>query len=358
MVVFLGMSTRRDVEQKQVLHLLVALAAEDGGLDSGAVCHGLVGVDALAQLLAVEEVLKQLLHLGDAGGAADEHDVVHAALVHLGVAQALLHRLHALAEQVHVELLEASPGDGRVEVDALVQGVDLNGGLCGRRQRALGALAGRAQPAQSTRVAADVLLVLALELLDEMVHHAVVEVLTTKVSVTSSGLHLENALLNGEQRHIERATAKIEDEHVLLAGAGGLLVKTVGDGRGGGLVDDAHHVEAGNDTGVLGGLPLRVVEVGRHSHHGVLDVGAEASAISLILMSTMEEISSAENCFSSPLYCTTIIGLSPGPGMTLNGHSFMSLCTDGSENRLPISRLASAFKIERDYESDCSIEFI
>ena len=42
-----------------------------------------------------------------------------------------LHRLHALAEQVHVELLEAGAGDGRVEVDALVQRVNLQAGLRG-----------------------------------------------------------------------------------------------------------------------------------------------------------------------------------------------------------------------------------
>ncbi|TVU19701.1 hypothetical protein EJB05_35868, partial [Eragrostis curvula] len=190
---------RRDVEQQQVLHFLVALAAEDGGLDSGAVRHGLVGVDALAELLAVEEVLEQLLHLGDTGGAANEDDVVHGALVHLGVAEALLHGLHALAEEVHVELLEAGAGDGSVEVDALVQRVDLDGGLRRGRQRALGALAGRPQPPQRARVAADVLLVLPLELLDEVVHHAVVEVLTTEVSVTGSGLDLEDALLDGQQ---------------------------------------------------------------------------------------------------------------------------------------------------------------
>ncbi|KAK8956281.1 putative tRNA modification GTPase mnmE [Platanthera guangdongensis] len=50
----------------------VSLAAQDGGLNSGAIGNGLVGVDALAQLLPIEEVLQQLLHLGNPGRASDK----------------------------------------------------------------------------------------------------------------------------------------------------------------------------------------------------------------------------------------------------------------------------------------------
>jgi hypothetical protein len=42
-----------------------------------AIGDSLVGVDGLAELLAVEEVLEHLLHLGDTGGAANQDDLVH-----------------------------------------------------------------------------------------------------------------------------------------------------------------------------------------------------------------------------------------------------------------------------------------
>ena len=78
-------------------------------------------------------------------------------------------------------------------------------------------LAGSAETTEGTSVGGQVLLVLALELVDEVVDQTVVEVLTTKMSVTSSGLDLEDTLLNGEQRHIEGTATQIEDEDVALA---------------------------------------------------------------------------------------------------------------------------------------------
>ena len=98
---------------------------------------------------------------------------------------------------------------------------------------------------------------LALELLDEVVDQAVVEVLTTQVSVTGSRLDLEDTVLDGENGDIEGSTAKIEDQDVALGAD--LLVKTVGDGGSSRLVDDTKDVQTRDGTGILGGLTLKVI---------------------------------------------------------------------------------------------------
>ena len=110
---------------------------------------------------------------------------------------------------------------------------------------------------------------LAFELVNKVVNEAVVEVLTTQVSVTGGRLDLEDTLLNGKERDIESATTKIEDEDVALTL--NLLVKTVGNGSGSGLVDDTEDVETSNQTGILGSLALRVVEVCGDSDDSVVD---------------------------------------------------------------------------------------
>ena len=120
---------------------------------------------------------------------------------------------------------------------------------------------------------------LALELVAEVVDKAVVKVLTTKVSVTSSGLDLENTLLNGKERDIEGTSTKIENENVLLTLL--LLVKTVGNGSGSGLVDDTENVEASNQTGILGSLTLRVVEVRGNGDDSVVNGATKVRLSSL-----------------------------------------------------------------------------
>lgn len=117
------------------------------------------------------------------------------------------------------------------------------------------------------------------ELIDEVVDEAVVEVLTTKVSVTGSGLDLEDTLLDGQERNIESTATKIEDHDVALTS--GLLVETVSDGGSGRLVDDTEDVQTGDETSILGGLALRVVEVGGNGDDGIVDGATKVRLSSL-----------------------------------------------------------------------------
>ena len=91
-----------------------------------------------------------------------------------------------------------------------------------------------------------------------------IEVVTPQGHVPCRGLHLEDAPGQLEHRHVEGSTAQIED------GVGALLafVQTVGDGRGGRLVDEAQHVQPGQPGRILGGLALGIVEIGGHGDDG------------------------------------------------------------------------------------------
>jgi hypothetical protein len=117
------------------------------------------------------------------------------------IVEDLLNGLESGMEEILAELLKTRTGEGGVEIDTLVERVDFNGSLSHRRKDAHGTLA-RAETTEGTSVRQEILLHLAIELLEEVVHEAVVEVLTTQVSITGGGLDLEDTLLNCEEWHI------------------------------------------------------------------------------------------------------------------------------------------------------------
>jgi len=265
---------RNDVEEEEVLGLGALLAGDDGGLDGGTVGDGLIGVDGPVELLALEEVLEEGLDLGNTGGATDEDDVVDLLLLALGVLEHLVDGVEAGDEEVVAELLELGAGQGEDEVNALGEGVDLDGALGGGGEVPLGALDGGPKAADGPGVVANVLAVLALELGLEELDNAVVKVLTSEVGVSGGGLDGEDARVDGEEGDIEGASSEVEDEDgALLLALATLLgvVEAVGDGGGGGLVDDAEDIKARDGAGVLGGIALGVVEVGGDGDDSLLD---------------------------------------------------------------------------------------
>ena len=262
---------RGDVEQEDVLDVAGQHARLDGGADG----DDLVRVDAAVRVLA-GELLDLLLDRRHARHAADHHDVVDLldALL-LGVGDRLADRPDHAVEQVGGQLGELRAGQAHVEVlghrlpTARLGGderqVDLR--LLGGGELDLGLLGRLVEPLEGHVVLREVDRLLALEVGDEPVDDRLVEVVAAEVVVTGGGLHLEDAVGDLEHRHVERAAAEVEDEDRLV----GVLVETVGQRGRRRLVDDPLDVEAGDLAGVLGGLALVVVEVGRHGDDRAVD---------------------------------------------------------------------------------------
>ena len=71
--------------------------------------------------------------------------------------------------------------------------------------------------------------------------------------------HLEDAVLDAKNRDVKGAAAQVVDrDHASVA-----LVQSVSQRRRGRLVDDAQHFQPGDFPGILGGVALGVIEIGR-----------------------------------------------------------------------------------------------
>ena len=112
-----------------------------------------------------------------------------------------------------------------------------------------------------------------LELGDQELHDALVEVVPTQRRVAVCRLDLEGPAANFQDRDVERAAAQVVDGDVVVV----LLVEAVRQCGGGRLIDDAQDIEPRDLARIFGGVALAVIEVGRHGDdrigHGLAQVG-------------------------------------------------------------------------------------
>ena len=110
------------------------------------------------------------------------------------------------------------------------------------RQLDLRLLGGLLEALERLRVLREVDALVLLELGQQPLDDALVEVVAAEVGVAVRRLDLEDALAELEDRDVERAAAQVVDGDLLVV----LLVEAVGERRRGGLVDDPLDVEAGD----------------------------------------------------------------------------------------------------------------
>jgi len=240
------------------LCLFRGITREDSSLYSSTISNSLVRIDALVGLFSIEKVRYKFDDTGNASRAANKDNLMHLTLVDLGVMKDLFNWFESTTEEVLAKLLETGTSERGIEINTLIERVDLNRSLGSGREGTLGPLASGTETTNGTRVTRQIyniaeyyiklsrsskslddsrtLLVLALELLAEVVDESVVKVLTTEMGITSSSLDLEDTFFNGQKRNIKSASTKIKDKDVAFAGD--LFVKAICNSSGSRLIDD------------------------------------------------------------------------------------------------------------------------
>ncbi len=170
----------------------------------------------MKRLLAIEEFLNELLHLGNAGRAPDEDDLVDLGLREAGVCKDALNESKTLLELAGAEALKTGTGDVSAEDLTVEHKVDVNGGFVSSREGDLGTLASRIKAVKSPAGGGKAIHKPFFELLDHELGEETVEVRSTQVVVGSSGLDHNHSFGNKKESNIQGITTKIEDEDVLF----------------------------------------------------------------------------------------------------------------------------------------------
>ena len=241
------------------------MTAKNSALNCGAISNSFVRVDSAVRLLAVEEFLNQRLHLGDTGGSSNKHNFVNFRSLHASVFEDLFNWFEGVLEEVSAEFFEFGTSKGLLEINTVHQSFDEDLDLLHGRKVAFRLFNFGLEFLEGSRVLLDVNIVLLFKDLDEVVGHALIEILSAKMGVSRGGKHFEHTVVNRQEGHIKSTTAKIKHDNVLLF----LLVETVGDSGSRGLINNAEHFEASNGASIFGGLSLSIVEVSGHSNNGV-----------------------------------------------------------------------------------------
>jgi hypothetical protein len=139
-----------------------------------------------------------LANFGDTGGSSDQDNFVDLVLSHSWVFENLLYWWNAIFEHTKAELLEFSSGDNAVEILGFSQRVNFDGGLCGRTQNTLGSFSLGSKSSHGALVVSNVYALLLEELGGTVLNKFVIEIFTSQMSVSGSGLDLEDTVLDSE----------------------------------------------------------------------------------------------------------------------------------------------------------------
>ena len=269
-----------DGEGERVHNLEIANAELRG--EHGALKRAAAG-DALGRVEGPgarhpEESLELGADEGHARRVADELDSLDVRGDHASLGHGLLDGLHHAVEERGGELLHLLAGHLGVDVHVVHDALDAERRLGVGREDLLHLLNRGAEAKRSAGVGLDVDLLGRLEFLAEVVHHRLVEGGAAEVAVEAGGENLELRLGETHHANLQGGGADVhEDDVVWIVAELRRLEDTVRERGRGGLVHEAHDVEARDGGGVEHGSALRVGEKDGHGDDRVGHLGAVVS---------------------------------------------------------------------------------
>ncbi len=165
--------------------------------------------------LLAEEGADAILHGGHTRHAPDHHHLVDVAGGQASIGQSLFDGSDRPVDEIGRQLFEFGTAEshdqvpGAAGIGCQVRQVDLGLHRCGELD--LGLFGGFLQTLQRLAVVIQIDPIILLELLDEVIHNAQIEVITAQERIAARGADLKDAIAHIEDGNIKRAAAKIID---------------------------------------------------------------------------------------------------------------------------------------------------
>ncbi len=211
----------------------------------------------IRQRFLAEEIAHGLLDLRHPCRSADHNHALDVVGTQTCIAQGLLDGLHGFRDQRLGDLGEGC--NVELDIDHFSRG-QTDGNL---RFRIIGQVFLGFAATHHQKTAVLWRQGLQLGLLDHPAENAMVEIVATESGVATSRHHFENTLGQLQDRDIESATAQVIDS----INAFRRIIEAIGNGGRSRFVEQAQNIEAGQTSGILGGLTLRVVKIGWNGNH-------------------------------------------------------------------------------------------
>ena len=245
---------RSHVEQQHILGGLRA-AAENVRLYRRPQSDHFIGIQ-VRMGLAPEHFFHQRANFWNARRTTDQHDFVDLFRLEIRIFQRLLAGADGAVDDGVNELLKLRPRNLALVALAVRQfNIEFDRRLRGERD--FGVDYGLTNGLYGFGVAAEIETEIAVNIIERDRDQQIVNVVAAEMGITIGGHDFEDAVVQFENRNIERSATQIvdRDDPVLL------LVQTIGERCRRRFIDQTQHFEPGNAASIFCGLALRIVEV-------------------------------------------------------------------------------------------------